>query len=370
MLNRRVIRIRIMQDLYAYFINMRAICSIREDKVGITGAKLKKDPTDINDQKENSIASTFSKEETIIDCFIKLAPSVNKNEKVDDDRETFFAEIKNLNSILSRGLQEQENHIYINYWNVIYLLIKWMNTAKFQANITKKYQTDYQTHNTVKFLNNKILNNIKNSNSFKTKINDTKLIFDENEIKIWYNKFVKKDKFFIKYCLESTDISDYQIIEYIFKQIILNNPIINIFFKEVDPMWETTVFILKNLLLKTFMHFQNHDENDENNENDENFEINNIIQSQEVFYQNFIKKIEQNWNHINELITQKLKNWNLERLFLIDKILISMAANEILFDKIPSAIVINEYVEISKIYSTPKSSKFINGMLSELSQIN
>lgn len=66
----------------------------------------------------------------------------------------------------------------------------------------------------------------------------------------------------------------------------------------------------------------------------------------------------------DEMITQKADNWELERIALVDRILLQMGICEMVrFEEIPVKVTINEYLEISKKFSTPKSSKFINGIL-------
>lgn len=68
-----------------------------------------------------------------------------------------------------------------------------------------------------------------------------------------------------------------------------------------------------------------------------------------------------------EIIKPLLKNWDHERLALIDMILIKMAILELIeFKTIPTKVTINEYVEVSKAYSTPKSKDFINGILDKV----
>ena len=67
------------------------------------------------------------------------------------------------------------------------------------------------------------------------------------------------------------------------------------------------------------------------------------------------------------LIKPTLKNWDHDRLAVIDMILLKMAIGEMInFNTIPTKVTLNEYVEISKIYSTPKSKDFINGILDRL----
>lgn len=70
-----------------------------------------------------------------------------------------------------------------------------------------------------------------------------------------------------------------------------------------------------------------------------------------------------------EHIKPTLKNWEADRVAIIDMILIKMALCEFLyFETIPPKVTINEYVEVSKVYSTPKSKDFVNGVLDKLSK--
>ena len=71
-----------------------------------------------------------------------------------------------------------------------------------------------------------------------------------------------------------------------------------------------------------------------------------------------------------ELVKANISNWDYDRLALMDKILIFMALTEFCeFHSIPVKVTINEYIEISKFYSTPESRRFVNGMLDRLSTI-
>lgn len=69
-----------------------------------------------------------------------------------------------------------------------------------------------------------------------------------------------------------------------------------------------------------------------------------------------------------EMVKANISNWDYDRLALMDKILIFMALTEFIeFHSIPVKVTINEYIEISKFYSTPESRRFVNGMLDRLS---
>ena len=67
------------------------------------------------------------------------------------------------------------------------------------------------------------------------------------------------------------------------------------------------------------------------------------------------------------LIAEKTTNWEVERIAMMDILLMKMALTEILqFENIPIKVTLNEYIEISKLYSSPKSKMFINGILDKL----
>lgn len=69
---------------------------------------------------------------------------------------------------------------------------------------------------------------------------------------------------------------------------------------------------------------------------------------------------------LEKIVKPMLKNWDHERLAVIDTILLNMAVCEFLhFESIPTKVTLNEYVDISKEYSTPKSKEFINGVLDQ-----
>ena len=80
-----------------------------------------------------------------------------------------------------------------------------------------------------------------------------------------------------------------------------------------------------------------------------------------------LEKVLDNEDFIRNLVEPTLKNWDPDRVAVIDMILLLMAVAEFLFfPTIPTKVTLNEYVEISKLYSTPKSKDFINGILDRL----
>lgn len=86
--------------------------------------------------------------------------------------------------------------------------------------------------------------------------------------------------------------------------------------------------------------------------------------SDKNFAQELIRKVRENVDDLDERITHRVNNWEMNRIALIDKILLRMGICEILhFPDIPPKVSINESIEIAKDYSTAGSAKFINGIL-------
>ena len=77
----------------------------------------------------------------------------------------------------------------------------------------------------------------------------------------------------------------------------------------------------------------------------------------------FFKTLE-NRSQFNEIISRHIKNWEIDRLALIDKLVLQMALCEFLyFEDIPTKVTINEAIELVKKFSTAKSGRFVNGIL-------
>jgi N utilization substance protein B len=88
---------------------------------------------------------------------------------------------------------------------------------------------------------------------------------------------------------------------------------------------------------------------------------------EEQFAKELLEKTIANNDRYTELIKPCLKNWDLDRIAHIDMILMKLALCELLcFEQIPVKVSINEYIDISKTYSTPRSKDFINGILDNI----
>lgn len=89
------------------------------------------------------------------------------------------------------------------------------------------------------------------------------------------------------------------------------------------------------------------------------------------FSEAIISGVLKNKEEINKIIESHLKNWSLKRLALIDYTILSIGIYELLFLKdAPPCVVINEAIELSKIYSTSESYRIVNGILDKIAKEN
>lgn len=161
---------------------------------------------------------------------------------------------------------------------------------------------------------------------------------------------------------EHTIHSDKEIIKYIFRKIILKTPAIEQLFEEKFINWPVDKEVLKGMMAKTFKNFSHEDAQANkladlllNDKEDREFVI------------NLFNKTIAHAEEAMQLIGGKTTNWDSERIALMDVLLMRMAITELLhFSSIPVKVTINEYIEISKEFSTPKSNTFINGVLDKI----
>lgn len=89
------------------------------------------------------------------------------------------------------------------------------------------------------------------------------------------------------------------------------------------------------------------------------------------FSKALVSGVIKNKKEIDRIIKAHLENWSLERLALIDYKILSLGIYELLFSKdAPPIVIINEAIELSKIYSTSESYRIINGILDKIAKEN
>ncbi len=87
----------------------------------------------------------------------------------------------------------------------------------------------------------------------------------------------------------------------------------------------------------------------------------------ELFAKNLLQTVMDKADHLQSIITPKLKNWDPERIAILDMLLMKMGLAEFLyFETIPPKVTINEYIDLAKDYSTVQSGQFVNGILDNI----
>lgn len=165
--------------------------------------------------------------------------------------------------------------------------------------------------------------------------------------------------------LEKTDDtihSDKDIIKFIFKKVILKSSLAEQVFEDKFINWPVDRDVLQALIAKTFKNFSN--EEPEKNKLAET--VVNWEEDKEYITSLFQLTIRYDAD-FQGMITAKTQNWEPERIAMMDTLLMKMALAEFMyFNSIPVKVTINEYLEISKEFSTPKSNSFINGILDKI----
>ena len=146
-----------------------------------------------------------------------------------------------------------------------------------------------------------------------------------------------------------------------FKEAIANSSHLLTFFEEENINWIDDIDLMCAMVIKTIKTFKENPETEAPNallsfytEDKEEIE----------FMKSLFRKSITDYDNNLILIDDLAKNWELDRIAKMDLILMSMAITEMMaFPTIPVNVSLNEYIEISKYYSTPKSNTFINGIL-------
>jgi N utilization substance protein B len=156
--------------------------------------------------------------------------------------------------------------------------------------------------------------------------------------------------------------TDKDIIKFIFKKVILKTSLAEQVFEDKFIFWPVDKDVLQALIAKTFKNFA-FDDYDKN-------KLAEVTGNWEEDREFIVNLYEENLRHDKEyqqLISAKTQNWEPERIAMMDTLLMKMAITEFLnFKSVPVKVTINEYLEISKEFSTPKSNSFLNGILDKI----
>ncbi len=261
-------------------------------------------------------------------------------------------------------------NMYVLYLLVLSLLAELHKMAEKHVNhASKKYVAteDDKYPNGEKFVKNKLLLQISNNESLKKELSKRKLnnwYLNEEYVKIIYKEVIASD-IYKEYMTNDKGgyENDKEIILQLYKNIIAPNDKIYDYFEDEKLTWVDDIPIVNTYLAKRLRK--------STASSDENFFLPSLLKDQ------------QDMEYANELLTKtllndakwekeiegKTPNWDNDRIAEIDSIILKMGICELLnFSSIPEKVTLNEYLEIAKEYSTPKSSIFINGVLDKLAK--
>jgi len=235
--------------------------------------------------------------------------------------------------------------------------------AKERAN--KHLPTAEDLNADIKITGNRFVTSLRQNKEFLAALKKYKVAWDfEPELVKSLFTVLKNAPEYMDYLQKTGDTiqTDKDIIKFIFKKVILKSSLAEQVFEDKFIYWPVDKDVLQALIAKTFKNFSFDDpaqnklaEVTGNWEEDRDFIVNLFEQS-----------IRHN-DEYQQLIAHKTQNWEPERIAMMDTLLMKMAIAEFInFASVPVKVTINEYLEISKEFSTPKSNSFINGILDKI----
>ncbi len=200
-------------------------------------------------------------------------------------------------------------------------------------------------------------------------VNKQLLEFSNNQKKTWENEadFVKtlcdkilESDIYKEYMASETSSyeEDRELWRKLYKNIIFNNIELDQVLEDQSLYWNDDKEIVDTFVLKTIKRF------DEKNGAKQELLPEFKDEEEQDFARRLFRRTILNADYYRHLISENTKNWDLDRVAFMDVVIMQIALAEILsFPNIPVSVSLNEYVEIAKLYSTPKSGGFINGTL-------
>jgi N utilization substance protein B len=212
-----------------------------------------------------------------------------------------------------------------------------------------------------KFIENHLIKQLKDNIQLNKYLTVSKLTWvdEEDMIRRIYMKLIEQD--FYKEYMQAPGrnyTDDRKVVEDIFKYLILDNEDIESLLEEQSIYWNDDMDFVVSMILKTFKKFKE--------TSSESQSLLPMFKDDEdhQFAKDLYRKVVVNHNDNVALIKQHTVNWDIERIAYIDNLILELALSEFLyFPSIPTKVTMNEYIELSKYYSTEKSRNFINGIL-------
>jgi N utilization substance protein B len=274
----------------------------------------------------------------------------------------------------SDSIEKQQKFLLYSTDNILDLYLVMLSSlieigkkeALFIEKSSQKHITTLQERNpNKKLINNSIIQLLSNNDSLNKVIVDRKINhweLNDEYLKILIEA-IKESDLYQKYMSnEKNDFEeDKQFIINVFTDILVPNDKFYEFLEDNNLTWIDDIPVVNTHIVKQL--------NSIKSIKDSSFSVPKIFKDQEdkEFVIDLFQKTVLNEMELAKEFVDKTPNWDSERIAELDTIVLKMAICEFLkFPSIPVKVTINEYLEIAKEYSTPKSSIFINGILDNL----
>ena len=267
--------------------------------------------------------------------------------------------LRNVEKELLLGFQKS----YDLYYYLLLLMIKITDTyeTRIEAKRNKFLPTDEDLHPNTLLVNNSFIKQLRTSKQLIKYVEDRPMNWENNDV------FVKN---LLDRILDSDTYKAYSKIQHptyeedrefwrkTFKQFIYQNDELDDLLEDESIYWNDDIEIIQTFVLKTIKKFSK--------ENGENQPLLPMFKDTEDKHY-AIKLLNEsilNEKEYRTLIEKHMDKWDFDRIALMDLIIMQVSIAEILsFESIPTSVTLNEYIDIAKIYSTPKSGTFVNGIL-------
>lgn len=362
MLNRRILRVKAMQSLYSYFTVGESLKNMIREQLE---QKFSLDGLAFADGKE--IASSL-----YMDHLNNRQPEkegeVDKNiiKEVNLALAKYHAELQKEAVAVKNRMTGDVDGIQKLYLKLLRLPVELAHVEEQdkdkRSNAHIKKDDRWNWNLTI----NPAVGALAKFETFTTELSNRKISWagEWNQVKIWYKEIIRKDEGFRAYqSQESPSTEEHkEVLLHFFKKIVFKNESVNDFLSKSDLHWGENKSILRSLVVKTIQ--------DYGPGLDPPYELREVSKNgleDLEFFKILFSETVKNSEELDKLIEKKIKNWDFSRVALIDKIILKMAVTEMTkFYSIPVKVTINEFIEVSKNYSTPKSKQFVNGILDVL----
>ncbi len=375
MLNRRILRVKAFQNLYAYEQCKGSNLNLAKDFIKESFLP------DLNSMEVQDKAALNEEAKLAMKLFeenLGNKEALNASEASPKIKKVVLEALKQFKAANQKDKEFLLKNMVVSAERIpqLYLLAIELLQA-FAKHVSKEFDKKRKFNgddpagfaNELNLANNQVLKHIRESNAYIAAVARNNANLDDLELEIsqWFRDYIKPSEEYQSYISISNPTleQDFELADQILKKIIFKNEVILNYFSEKDLNWTENKSVVRSLASKVLKNSSLLDES----ESSQLPEIAMNWEEDKEFFQNIFNFTIENDEKSKELISQKTKNWDIERLAYTDKIIISMALAEMKnFPSIPVKVSINEYIDISKTYSTPKSKQFVNGLLDVMSK--